>query len=246
MQEHDEGIPVAPSSNSAGVREEAAQEGDSTAIEDEKQIEQEVMSAEVQDSQEDEAQNSGWDGSESEFVEDDDAEEYEEQYAGIKFGYVLRKEEIFECLKHTGLFRANNTRSIVEACLFTVLAVMFFILFFATGSNFNVILGVISVGLVFASLLMPRFFVGFNADKLTTGKKLSVEIYPDEIDVDGGTTSWKIPLDGSCAFEEFNEMFLIHLPQEKLFIIPARAIEPDLLADVQAMIVAGTTPRVEE
>ncbi len=38
-------------------------------------------------------------------------------------------------------------------------------------------------------------------------------------------------------------MFLIYLPQEKLFIIPMRAIEPDFLADVQGMIIAGTKPK---
>lgn len=243
MQEHDEGIPVTLGESTGELVKESA-EGESTAIEDEKQIEQEVMSAELEEPQEDES--SGWDGSESEFVEDNDAEEYEEHYAGIKFGYVLRKEEIFESLKHTGMFRANNTHSIVEAGLFTILALMFFIMFFLTRNNINIILGVISMALLFVSLAMPRLFAGLNVDKLTTGKKLSVEIYPDEIDVDGGTSNWKIPLDGSCAFEEFNEMFLLHLPQDKLFIIPSRAIEPDLLADVQAMIVAGTTPKVEE
>ncbi len=243
MNKHDEGVPVA-ASESTDERVEEAPAGESTAMEDEKQIEQEVMSVENEETQESEESN--WDGSESELVEDDDAEEYEEQYAGIKFGYVLRKEEIFDCLKHTGFFKSNSIRSIVEACLFTILAVMFFILFFVTRNNINLILGVISAGLVLVSMLIPRFFVGFNADKLTTGKKISVEIFPDKIDVTVGGLSRKIPLDGSCAFEEFNELFLIYLPQKNLFIVPMRAIEPDFLADVQAMIVAGTTPKEEE
>ena len=243
MEKHDEGIPVDTSGPVDTLPEEATT-GESTALEDEKQIEQEVLLVENDEPREEEASN--WDGSESEFVEDDDAEAYEEQYAGIKFGYALKKEEIFSCLKHSGFFKATSTRSVVEACLFTILAVMFFILFFVTKGKINLILGVISVGLVVASVLMPRLFVGVNASKLTTGKKLFVEIYPDEISVDGGSATWKIPLDGTCIFEEFEEMFLIYLPQGRLFIIPTRAIEPDLLADVQAMIVAGTKPKEEE
>lgn len=243
MKEHDGSIPVDGTANSEELNEEHPEKISST-IEDEKQIEKEVLLTEQKDKNEEDEIT--WDGSESEFVENDEAEEYEEHYAGIKFGYALKKEEIFSCLKHTGMFKTNSTRSIVEICLLLVLALMFFILFFITRSNFNFILGVISIALTFLVVLMPRFFIGFNADKLTTGKKLSVEIYPGEIEVESETTSWKIPLDGSSIFEEFNDMFLLYLPKEKLFIIPIRAIEPDFLADVQAMIIAGTTPKEEE
>lgn len=243
MKELDGSIPVDGTADSENVDAEVTEKV-SLTMEDEKQIEEEVLQVEQEDDSD--SEEITWDGSESEFVENDDAEEYEEQYAGIKFGYALKKEEIFSCLKHTGLFKINGTRSIVEICLLLVLALMFFVLFFVTRNNLNAILGVISIALTFLVVLMPRLFIGFNADKLTTGKKLSVEIYPDEIEVNGGAVSWKIPLDGSSAFEEFNDMFLLYLPKEKLFIIPIRAIEPDFLADVQAMIVAGTTPKEEE
>lgn len=255
MRELDENIPLEPESDKDSVNEVPEQaheneleEGGTSSMEDEKQIEREVLQTEQEDKIEDEEkerEEATWDGSESEFVEDDDAEEYEEKYAGIKFGYVLKKDEILDCLKHTGLFKSNGTRSAVEICLLLVLTLMFSVLFFVTGNKINFILGVISTVLVFPVVLMPRFFVGFNADKLTTGKKLSVEIYPDEIAVDSEASTWKIPLDGSCVFEEFNGMFLIYLPQEKLFIIPTRAIEPDFLADVQGMIIAGTKPKEE-
>lgn len=243
MKEQDGSIPV----DGKGVAEDPNQEKSekiTSTIEDEKQIEKEVLETEEEDNLKKDEET--WDGSESEFVEDNDAEDYEEKYAGIKVGYALKKDEIFSCLKHTGMFRANKTRSIVEICLLLVLSLMFFILFFVTSNNLNFILGVISIAFTFLILLLPRFFIGFNASKLTTGKKLSVEIYPDEISVSSNGGSWKIPLNGTIFFEEFNNMFLLYLPKEKLFIIPIRAIEPEVLADVQAMIVAGTTPKEEE
>lgn len=240
MKEHDGSISVDETASSEALSD-VRDEKISSTMEDEKQIEQEVFLTEQE--QESENEDSTWDGSESEFVEDEEAEDYEEKYAGIKFCYTLKRDEIFSCLKHTGLFKTGGIRSIVEICLLLVLSFMFFLLFFLTKNNLNFILGVISAALIFLVLLVPRFFIGFNADKLTTGKKLSVEIYPDEIEVESGSTSWKIPLDGSSFFEEFNDMFLLFLPKEKLFIIPIRAIEPDFLADVQAMIVAGTTPK---
>lgn len=243
MKELGESVPVDKTASNSTSADDFSEKVSST-MGDEMQIEKEVL-------QNGEEANSDvkevtWDGSESEFVEDDDAEVYEEKYAGIKFGYVLKKEEIFSCLKHTGMFKGSGTRSIVEMCLLLVLALMFFVLFFVTGNNFNFILGGIFIALIVAVAVAPRLFIGFNADKLTTGRKLFVEIYPDEIEVDGGASAWKIPLDGSSLFEEFNDMFLLYLPEDKLFIVPIRAIEPDFLADVQAMIVAGTTPKEEE
>lgn len=241
MKEHDEGIPV--KDNEIQVEKEDY----ASTIEKDQQIEDEVNQKEQEDQEKQETlEEPQWDGSESEFVEDDDAEEYEEKYAGIKLGYVLKKDEIMSCLKHTGMFKSNETKTIVEICLLFVLAIMFFVLFFLTRKALNAILGVVSVVMAFAIYLMPRFFVGFNAEKLTTGKKLSVEIYPNEIKIDKGASSWSIPLDGTCFYEEFNDMLVLYLPQEKLFVIPMRAIEPDLLADVQAMIIAGTTPKEEE
>ena len=104
MKEHDGSIPVDGTANSEGVVAEVSEKVSST-MDDEKQIEKEVLQTENEDKVE--SEETTWDGSESEFVEDDDAEEYEEQYAGIKFGYALKKEEIFSCLKHTGMFKVN-------------------------------------------------------------------------------------------------------------------------------------------
>lgn len=243
MKEHDGNIPVDSSTNKDDLAEDNTI-GATSTMNDEEKIETELMLAD--NDSESEERESNWDGSESEFVENDDAEEYEEQYAGIKFGYALKKDEIISCLKHSGMYRFNGVRSIVETCLLAVLSAIFFILFYITKNNLNLILGMISVCLILGVIFVPRLFVKFNAEKLTTGRKLSVEIYPDEIEVDSGLASWKIPLDGTCSFEEFNDMFLIYLPQEKLFIIPIRAIEPDFLADVQGMILAGTVPKEEE
>ena len=40
-----------------------------------------------------------WDGTDAEFVEDEDAAEYEEQYAGIKLSYTLNQ----MCIRDSGI-----------------------------------------------------------------------------------------------------------------------------------------------
>lgn len=207
-----------------------------------------VLTESEEESQDDkpDPHESDWDGTESEFVEDDDAEEYEEKYSGIKLSYSLKREEITSCLKHVGFNKNSGTRQIVELCLLTILVVMFFVMYSATGLRTNLVLAGFAILTMVLLLVVPAVSLNINAEKMTTGRQLDVEIYPDSIEVYSGSSKWEIPMDGSSQFEEFNKMLLVYMPQEKIFIIPIRAIEPDFLADVQAMIVAGTSPKTDD
>ena len=72
MKEHDGSIPVDGTANLEDVATENSEKVSST-LEDEKQIEEEVLQTEQEDNFD--SEETTWDGSESEFVEDDDAEE---------------------------------------------------------------------------------------------------------------------------------------------------------------------------
>ena len=50
-------------------------------------------------------------------------------------------------------------------------------------------------------------------------------------------------LNNVCESAEHNNMVIIFSPEGHGLIIPLRAIEPELRADVQAIIAAGSTPR---
>lgn len=207
-----------------------------------------VLTESEEESQDDkpDPHESDWDGTESEFVEDDDAEEYEEKYSGIKLSYSLKREEIISCLKHVGFNKNSGTRQIVELCLLAILVVMFFVMYSATGLRTNLVLAGFAILAMVLLLIVPAISLNINAEKMTTGRQLDVEIYPDSIEVYSGSSKWEIPMDGSSQFEEYGKMLLVYMPQEKIFIIPIRAIEPDFLADVQAMIVAGTSPKTDD
>ena len=55
-----------------------------------------------------------WDGTDAEFVEDEDAAEYEEQYAGIKLSYTLNREEAMACLKRAHIYKTVGRRAWLE------------------------------------------------------------------------------------------------------------------------------------
>ena len=48
---------------------------------------------------------------------DEDAAVFEERHTGIKVRYVLEKDEILTCLKHSGFYKTTGLRAIVEETL---------------------------------------------------------------------------------------------------------------------------------
>ncbi|MBR1778946.1 MAG: YcxB family protein [Clostridia bacterium] len=190
---------------------------------------------------EEKEEDSNWDGSEAEFVEDDDALEYEEQNAGIKINYALTRDEIFNCIKHCGI---NKNIKILGEITLGMMTMVAFVLFFKTYKKGFLIFFSLFLALFFlwAFDVLHLFLKKLRYKKISPEKKLSVEIFPNEISVETDTRKIDIPLDGTNFFEEFKNMFLIYLPKQRVFIIPTRAIEPEFLPDVQAMLIAGTKP----
>lgn len=185
-----------------------------------------------------------WDGSEAEYVEDTDAAVYEERYTGIKISYQLTREEVADCLKHAGGYQRVKARTVIETVLCAVLCAFFAVEFVLSWNPFQLFLCVLS-GALIAALWWGyhariRQHAGENSDVEST-----VTIYPDELEI-GTSEPWTIPLDGTSSLEEYNGMLLLYPTNGKLVSIPIRSIEPSVLADVQAMLVAGTVPHQEE
>lgn len=210
---------------------------------DEEEIERSFLEEDekLQDNEEENDKKSKWDGSESEFVEDEEATEYEDQQTGVKINYALTREEIFKCIKHCGI---NKNIKILGEVTLVFLSLLSLILFLRTSQQgFLIFLFFFSGLFCFWSLdILHLFLRKLRYKKFSPEKKLSVEIFPDVITIENETRKIEIPLDGTNYFEEFKDMFLIYLPKQRVFIIPTRAIEPDILPEVEAMLIAGTKP----
>lgn len=184
-----------------------------------------------------------WDGSEAQFVPDEDAADYEEQYPGIKLEYKLTREEIYECIKRAGLYKKFNIKNIIQAVLLIAAAIIFFVSFYMYQNMFNLVMGFVSTAVLIAIWLFPYISQKNMVDRNLNAKQTYVEVYPDEIIVGENKREIKIPLDGSCEFEEDDNMMMIFTEDKKVIGIPMRSIEPNVIADVQAMLIAGTQPR---
>lgn len=219
----------------------------------EQSVAQAVDSVSERDRREDEEKQKGqpdWDGSEAQFVPDDGAAEYEDQYAGIGLNYALRREEVLACLKRNEFSKHTGRRRIVETVALGVVAALFLSSCFVNGwgsSQQSLLLGVLALALIAVIWIAPRVSVARRARELADGKKLHVQVYPDCVQVcrEGGQP-WEIALDGTSGYAEYEGLMVLSAPGKGLLAIPQRAVEPGVLADVQAMLVAGSRPQEEE
>ena len=101
------------------------------------------------------------------------------------------------------------------------------------------LLPLLSFFIIWASLLLN---VRRISKKVFLNKELTLEIFPDKILICRGKIEQEIALDGSCDYEEYDNLITISSFSGTGVVIPIRAIEPEFRAEVQAMILAGAKP----
>ncbi len=190
--------------------------------------------------------NPGWDGSEAEFVSDDDAEEYEIPETGIKISYVMTKEEMYSCLYHSDVIKTKGARAVMQSVILAVAAVIFFIVYFTSRSQYNqynLVFGIISLIMIAVIWIVPQWHLRSMSKMLADGKTIEAEIYPTHIDIGRDDGSWTIELDGKSKIEEFDNIVMIYTENDRAFAIPERVIEPELYNEVRAILLSGTEPK---
>lgn len=190
--------------------------------------------------------NPEWDGSEAEYVSDDDAEDYEIPETGIKLSYVLTTDEMYRCLYHSDIIRTKGTRAVIQSIILAIAALSFFVVYFTTNSQYNrynLIFGIISLIMIGVIWIVPHLYLKGMAKTLADGKTIETEIYPTHIDIGEGEGSWSIELDGKSKAEEFDNIIMIFTQENGSFAIPERVIEPEVYNDVRAILLSGTEPK---
>ncbi|MDD6489839.1 MAG: YcxB family protein [Clostridia bacterium] len=197
----------------------------------------------------DDSKNPEWDGSEAEFVEDDDSAEYEIPETGIKLSYVLTQDEMYRCLYHSNTFKTKGARAVVQSIILAVAAVIFFIAYFMSDNQYggyNIFFGIVSLVMIAVIWVVPHLHMKSMAKLLADGKTIETEIYPTHIDIGRDDGAWSIELDGSSEIEEFDNIFMIYTQKGQNFAIPERVIEPEIYNDIRAILMSGTKPKDDE
>lgn len=190
-------------------------------------------------------ENPEWDGSEAEFVSDDDAEDYEIPETGIRLSYVLTQDEIYRCLYHSDMFKTKGARAILQSIILTLASIIFFVIYFTTQSQYsghNLFFGIFCLVMIALIWTVPHFHMKSMSGILADGKTIEAEIYPTHIDIGRDEGAWSIKLDGSAEIKEFDGIFMIYPDQNRSFAIPQRVIEPELYNEIRAVLMSGTKP----
>ena len=183
-------------------------------------------------------ENPEWDGSESELVADDDAESYEIPETGIKISYVMTREEMVRCLYHSNIYKTKGSRAVFASVLFGAAAVIFAVAYFTTNQYqpANLFFSIFSLVMIVLIWLVPFLHIRSMAKVMANGKTIEAEVYPDHIDIGQGAGAWEIDLDGNCELMEFDNIFMIALPDGRNFAIPERVIEPEIYNEFKRKI----------
>jgi hypothetical protein len=179
-------------------------------------------------------------------------QEFGEQQTGIELSYVLKEEEIYECLKRSSYLHMNKKTSILVMAGLAVLAIVFLAIGISTYRRLFYFYAASCATLIVVLGVFPYQSNKARARASADGHTIRMTIYPDHIQVGRGVKRWDIPLDGSAEYAQIDNMLVLYVAEkddpkrklgQKMVIIPMRCIKPRILPDVQAIIIAGTKPK---
>ncbi len=183
-----------------------------------------------------------WDGSEAELVADETAELFEEQHTGIKLKFSLTSREIFMAQIKS---QYTDTRIGISVCgilLSVGLMIYFLVQLNLTGNRDFGSLSAVCAGLIIVIGVLPSITMKINSKKYADGHEIRMKIYPDHIEMGQVEKKWEIPLDGTTERAVFKNLMILYIGSKNMVILPLRCVEPAVLPEVQAMILAGTQP----
>lgn len=185
-------------------------------------------------------EHSIWDGTEAEIIEDSQSSEFESDNIGIKLSYTLTQNEIFDAVYYGNLFRVNSKKKDrIYIITFLVLLCGFLGFYIYNRNITNIFMAVFCVISILGILIIPKLYVKSFAKNMANNndKELKVSIFSDRLDIGSDEGKWHIDFNDDCQVQEINNLFVI-TSKEKSCIIPHRAIEPDLLAEVSAIMLS--------
>lgn len=182
----------------------------------------------------------------------DDTEAYEDPQTGVSLTCNPSDAEIRKSIRKTGFFRAADWAEFLVAGVIAAVASEFLkSLIKHGGTSWQWIVLAVQFIIVVAFFSMPFWNLNQEKKKYRENGMGKITIYPDRIDL--AESGRELPLDGTGEMLRTETAYTLIYPPEKkshdralrFVIIPRRCVSEDLLPYVEAMLAAGTRPRIE-
>ncbi len=186
------------------------------------------------------------DRDENQIVADDEFEEYEEEKTGIKISYKLKPEEVYSVIRRVGNFKdaikTQQRQTLIHAGILGIMIAIFLIM----RNPYYFWFALLPIFAILMIWCVPFFGVRRILSKAFNNKPITLEVFPDEIDIIQGGVKKEIVLDDSYESEEYDDIIVVTKDDIIKLMLPLRAVEPEFRAEVQAIILAGIKPKEED
>ena len=150
----------------------------------------------------------------------------------VEASFVLNVYEIEAALRLAGKIPRMGNKNVIQACLLGVGGVLF--VYYSMLEPENRVyktIALLCAALAVFVLVLPRQRGKRLAKAAHTGRQVAVLAGEESLRVSPeGREPWDVPLDGSLKTAEDETLFLIHLPNGQLLILPKRAFEKEDIA----------------
>lgn len=186
------------------------------------------------------------DQDENQIVADDEFEEYEEENTGIKISYKLKPEEVYSVVRKIGNFKdtvkTQQRQTLIHAGILGIMIAIVLLM----RNPYYFWFASLPVLAILLTWCVPFFGIRKILSKAFNNKPITLEVFPDEIDIIQGGVKREINLDDSYESEEYDDIIVITKNDVIKLMLPLRAVEPEFRAEIQAIILAGIKPKEED
>ncbi|MEE0858187.1 MAG: hypothetical protein U0M12_01800 [Acutalibacteraceae bacterium] len=155
--------------------------------------------------------------------------------------YSLKKSEAYEGLKNAGIVKTTGKRSVGYTFILLVAIICFSIAYVIQRNINDIILAVVSFAVLIAVWVVPKVSLNNLAKTNANGNVISFKVYNSSLQIFCNENSWYIPLNNSNRMKKCENIIMIkRIKDDRLFVIPIRAIEEDKRDIVLETLKKGT------
>lgn len=144
----------------------------------------------------------------------------------LKISYTLTEQELYDGLRLSGIYKSSGKRAAIETGILVVFCLLFLVSYFWKWEIFNLIMALVSLGVLLALNLVPR--MDMKKQVKEAEREIRLQLSPLKIQVETKAGLKTIPLDGTSEIKLVGKpgkkLIVVRIATGGLFLLPLRAL----------------------